>query len=164
VALSEHQTARSSVSTLVVRQRIGNGTWLQLGGALNVNPAAEINDVSVAVSGDQISVAWMEKIGDTQTTIMKRWNAATQTWIPFGAFVNTGSNLGFNQGLALALDSGGGPLVAFTQMPLPTGLGNLFVKQWAECAAPAEYCPVAGEPAGRRLRLPQGKSDRAERL
>ncbi len=121
VALSEIQ---GSISKLVVRQRTGHGSWLTLGTPLNVNPSSSAVNPSIAVSGDQISVAWREDFGNSRILRMKRWNAVTQTWTAFGDAINTGiASLS-----SLVLSATGGPLLAFTEV---STVYNLLVKQWS---------------------------------
>ncbi len=124
VALSEIQ---GGVSKLVVRQRTGHGSWLTLGAPLNVNPSSSAVNPSVAVSGDQISVAWREDSGNSRSLHVKRWNAATQTWTAFGDAINTG-NISPSSFSSLALSATGDPLVAFTEV---STVYNLLVKQWS---------------------------------
>jgi len=105
----------AALPKLVVRQRTGQGNWLQLGTPLNVNAAASVDNLSVAVSGEQISVAWRESVGEvdpSRSLFVKRWNPATQTWVLLGGTLSTDRDLRVS---ALALFPDGGPLVAFSQ-------------------------------------------------
>jgi hypothetical protein len=118
----------AALPKLVVRQRTGHGPWLQLGAPLNVNPAANVDHISVVASGDQISVAWRESVGDvdlSRSLFVKRWNPTTQTWVLLGGTISTDRDLRVS---SLALFPDGGPLVAFSQSTDNLGHANLHVK------------------------------------
>jgi hypothetical protein len=123
VALQERT---NTVSQLVVRQRTGHGTWLQLGLAVvdtnGHNPAP-----SLAVAGDQISLAY----NDDQNfrALVKRWNPATQTWIPFGDAINS-SGRSFSAEIPIALDASGNPLAAINQQDVVKQRTDLLVRKW----------------------------------
>jgi hypothetical protein len=123
VALQERT---NTVSQLVVRQRTGHGTWLQLGPAV-VDTNGHNPEPSLAVVGDQISLAY----NDNQNfkALMKRWNPATQTWIPFGDAINS-SGPSFSAEIPIALDASGNPLAAIIQRDEVKGHTDLLVRKW----------------------------------
>jgi hypothetical protein len=123
VALEERLNTSSQ---LVVRQRTGHGTWLQLGPAV-VDTNGHSPEPSLAVAGDQISLAY----NDNQNfkALMRRWNPATQTWIPFGDAINS-SGPSFSTEIPLALDASGNPLAAITQRDEVKQRTDLLVRKW----------------------------------
>lgn len=105
VAVTEYRAGHHDV---IVKRRGGGGSWVTLGGPLDLNPAAEANQPSLIVTPDQTAVVWVEG----GALVMKRWDAAAGRWSPVGERINPP---GGARRPTLAAAPDGLPTVAFDQ-------------------------------------------------
>ncbi|WP_102124731.1 hypothetical protein [Deinococcus planocerae] len=105
VAVTEFRNGHHDV---LVKRRSGGGSWVTLGGPLDLNPAAEANQPSLIVTPDQTAVVWAEG----GALVMKRWDAAAGRWTLVGERINPP---GRARRPTLAAAPDGVPTVAFDQ-------------------------------------------------
>lgn len=112
-------------------------TWKQMGGALDVNPAMNSRNPSLAVNAQgSLYAAWSEDSTglNSMKVIVKRWAAAPfNTWIQVGAALNVDLNkAAFKPAIAVGTD--GRPVVAFHECNSgvfpTTDVCDVYVRQY----------------------------------
>jgi hypothetical protein len=101
--------------------------WVQLGGALDVNPAQNAISHSLALdSANRPVVAFFENDGTSFNIYVKRWDGTN--WVLLGGALDV--NLGEQAyDPSLALDASGNPVVAWHEHT-PGQFDNIYVKRW----------------------------------
>ena len=102
-------------------------SWVQLGGALDVNPAQNAISHSLALdSANRPVVAFFENDGTSFNIYVKRWDGTD--WVLLGGALDV--NLGEDAyDPSLALDASGNPVVAWHEHT-PGQFDNIYVKRW----------------------------------
>jgi len=100
-----------------------SGFWIQLGGALNINPNQMAVQPSLALdTASKPVVAWAEVFGPGNHNIyVKRWNGTL--WVQLGNQLDV-STEGDSSWPCLAVDASGSPLVAWEESR------NIYAKRW----------------------------------
>lgn len=137
---SEKATPGNSTTDLYVKRWSG-AVWDQLGGKLEVNDAAAVQDVRIVLdpSGTPM-VAWGERFFDA--SFVKLWNPTSLSWVPLGDSLSTSDTAP-----APAFLSGGAPVAA-----IRTADGKVQVLRYTASGWIAHTAPViatAGRSAGR---------------
>jgi hypothetical protein len=103
-----------------------NGSaWQQLGGALDIDLTQSASNPSLAMTPDGAAVvAWQEFDGVTYKIHAKKWDG--NMWQKLGGVLNVKpTSAAYTP--AVALDSSGNPIVAWTET---VATSNIFVKKW----------------------------------
>ena len=136
--------ARACTATFTLIPLPATGTWLQLGGALDVGPASSgARDLFAAVALDLAGnpvVAWKGRVlgpgTSTNTIYVKRWDGAN--WVQLGAnlLLRTAQNSGYLQTPSIDVDPTNGDVIVAWSEPTartPVDLNGAFdvvVKRW----------------------------------
>jgi len=101
--------------------------WVQLGGALDVDPAQEAISHSLALdSANHPVVAFFENDGTSFNIYVKRWDGTN--WVSLGGALDINlSQQAYDP--SLALDASGNPVVAWHENT-PGQFDNIYVKRW----------------------------------
>ena len=104
------ETNADNLRQIHVKQQ-GTSGWAELGGSLNVDPAHDTIEPSIAARGSTLVVAWPE-FDDTgrPALFVRSWNGSA--WAALGGVVSAGNVVGR---VSLAIGSTGTPFVAWSQ-------------------------------------------------
>ncbi|MFO7544062.1 MAG: Ig-like domain-containing protein [Trueperaceae bacterium] len=140
VVWSEKSSPGNSASDLYVK-RWNGVAWDQLGGKIEVNDDAAVQDVRIVLdpAGDPL-VAWGERFFDA--SFVKLWNPTSLSWVPLGDSLSTSDTAP-----APGFLSNGAPVAAIRTVD-----GKVLVLRYTASGWTAHTAPViatAGRSAGR---------------
>lgn len=127
LAWQETNIART-VYSIYVKRWTGT-TWTRLGGALDMNVAANAEKPSLALdnAGNPV-ISWQEDVSNTTRNVyVKRWTGTT--WVRLGGALNIKSTSRASDS-SLALDSSGNPVVSWSEYDVDRQVTSLHVKRW----------------------------------
>lgn len=116
----------SQATDIIVKKWNGTNGWVQLGGALEVDPN-EIGLVpAVAVNKqNRPVVVWQQTSPFTYTTYAKRWNGTS--WVRLGGALDRNINNSAGSP-SITMNSGGNPVVSFNEFV--NTQHHVYVKRW----------------------------------